>query len=244
MLSKQVADAVKEYVAEGGTAVADARLAWNDARGYASPVIAGFGLDQVFGGREASIHPETEPHMILQPSANLPSLKSGDSIDGAAFAEELEPYSGASILARFSNGEPAVLENSFGRGKAILIGSFVGLAYQHTQDPLTGEFLRSLANAAGVTPEVRVSGSGTSQVEIRCLTSANQQFVFVFNHAARPADATIRLRLPWRVQQARDLVSGDTLASPALQSGASGEDTILQKNLVANGIWIVRLDRQ
>ncbi len=244
MLSKQVADAVKDYVAQGGTAVAEARLAWNDARGYASPVIPGFGLDQVFGGREASIHPEVEPRMILQPSANLAGLKSGDSIDGAAFAENLQPYSGAATIARFSNGQPAIVENSFGRGKAILIGSFVGLAYQEKQDPPTGEFLRSLASAAGVTPDVRVSGSGTSQLEVRCLTSANEQFVFIFNHAASPADATIRLRLPWRVQQARDLVSGNTLASPALQTAASGEDTILQKNLVANGIWIVRLNRQ
>jgi hypothetical protein len=81
-------------------------------------------------------------------------------------------------------------------------------------------------------------------VEVRCLTSADEQFIFVFNHAASPANATIRLRLPWRVQHARDLVSGDTLASPALQTAASGEDTILQKNLAANGIWIVRLDRQ
>lgn len=244
MLSKRVADAVKEYVAQGGTAVAEARLAWNDARGYASPVIPGFGLDKVFGAREASIHPEAEPHLILQPPTNLPGLKSGDSIDGAAFAEDLQPYSGASILARFSSGQPAIVENSFGRGKAILTGSFVGLAYQHTQDALTGEFLRSLATIAGVVPQVHISGAGTSQVEVRRLTSANDQFLFVFNHATSPAEATIRLRLPWRVRQAHDLVSGDMLASPALQPAAPGEDTILQKNLAANGIWIVRLDRQ
>ena len=105
-------------------------------------------------------------------------------------------------------------------------------------------FLRSLASAAGVTPEVRASGTGTSKLEVRRPTSDTEQFVFVFNHAAGPADATIRIRMPWRVQHARDLVSGETLASPALQNATRGDDTILQKNLAANGVWIVRLERQ
>lgn len=243
MLSKRVADAVKQYVANGGTAVAEARLAWNDARGYASPVIPGFGLDRVFGAREASIHPEAQPRLILESSASMSGLKSGDSIGGDAFAEYLKPYAGAKILAHFDNGQPAIVENSFGRGKAILAGSFIGLAYQRTQDLATGEFIRSVAETAGVVPEVRVSGTGTSKIEVRRLTSANQQFVFVFNHASNPADATISLHLPWQVQHARDLVSGMEITSPVLQDSAS-QDTILKKNLAPNGIWIVRLDRQ
>jgi beta-galactosidase len=243
MLSKRVAEAVKQYVANGGTAVAEARLAWNDARGYASPVIPGFGLDRVFGAREASIHPEAQPRLILDSPASASGLKSGDSIDGAAFAEILKPYAGATVLAHFDNGQPAIVENSFGRGKAILAGSFIGLAYQRTQDPATGKFFRSLAAMAGVAPEVRVSGSETSKIEVRRLTSADKQFVFVFNHASSPADATISLHLPWQVHHARDLVSGTEITSPVLQ-GSANQDAILKKNLGPNGIWIVRLDRQ
>src|SRR5262249_40091397 len=39
MLSERAAGEVRRYVAQGGTVVAEARLAWNDERGYASPVI-------------------------------------------------------------------------------------------------------------------------------------------------------------------------------------------------------------
>ena len=244
MLSKQVADAVKEYVAQGGTAVAEARLAWNDARGYASPVIPGFGLDQVFGAHETSIHPEAEPRLILESSTALPGLKGGDVIDGAAFQEDLQPLATASVLAHFSDGQPAIVENSFGRGKAILAGSFVGLAYQQKQDDTTGKFLVSLANAAGVTPEVRVSGLGTSKLEVRRLISGNEQFIFVFNHATNAANATIFLRLSWQVQNARDLVTGEKLTSSEVQSSANGEDTALQKDLAPNAIWVVRLGRK
>ncbi|HEX5484117.1 MAG TPA: alpha-amylase family protein, partial [Terriglobia bacterium] len=41
MLSRAAARGVESYVAHGGTAVAEARLAWNNARGFASPVIPG-----------------------------------------------------------------------------------------------------------------------------------------------------------------------------------------------------------
>ncbi|MFZ0516384.1 MAG: beta-galactosidase [Acidobacteriaceae bacterium] len=243
MLSKQVADAVKEYVAQGGTAVAEARLAWNNARGYASPVIPGFGLDQVFGAHETSIHPESEPRMTLDSTA-LPGLKSGDTVEGAAFQEDLQALPTASVLAHFSDGQPAIVQNSFGRGKAILAGSFVGLAYQQKQDPLIGKFLVSLANAAGVTPQVRISGPGTSEVEVRRLISENEQFVFVFNHAANPANATIALQLPWQVRNGRDLVSDEQLTSSEIQTSANGEQTVLQKDLAPKAIWIVRLDRK
>jgi beta-galactosidase GanA len=244
MLSGRVAEAVKQYVANGGTAVAEARLAWNNARGYASPVIPGFGLDQVFGAHETSMHPESEPHLILQSSARLPGLKNGDTIDGAAFEEDLQPLATASVLARFPDGQPAIVENSFGRGKAILAGSFVGLAYQRKQDAVTGKFLVSLASAAGVTPEVCVSGPGTSKVEVRRLTSEDEQFIFVFNHADDPANATISLRLPWQAQNARDLVSDEKLTSSEIQSSANGEETVLQKDLAPKAIWVVRLDRR
>ena len=243
MLSKQVADAVKEYVAQGGTAVAEARLAWNNARGYASPVIPGFGLDQVFGAHETSIHPESEPRMILDSTA-LPGLKSGDIIEGAAFQEDLQPLPTASVLAHFSDGQPAIVQNSFGHGKAILAGSFVGLAYQQKQDAVTGKFLVSLASAAGVAPQVQVSGSGTSELEVRRLISENEQFIFVFNHAATPANATIALQLPWQVQNARDLVSDEQLTSSEIQTSANGEQTVLQKDLAPKAIWVVRLDRE
>ena len=204
----------------------------------------GLGWTRFLAGAKYRSIRKTRPHLILQSSENMSGLKNGDAIEGAAFAENLQPYSGASTLARYPDGQPAILENSFGRGKAILIGSFVGLAYQEKQDPLTGEFLRALASAAGVAPNVQVIGAGTSQVEVRRLISENEQFVFVFNHADSAADTTIRLRLPWRVQNARDLISGESLTAPALQAAANGDDTILQKKIAAKGIWIVRLDRQ
>jgi beta-galactosidase GanA len=239
MLSRPVADDLKQYIAQGGVAVAEARLAWNNARGYASPVVPGLGLDRVFGAREELIRPEANPRLIIQPSTGLPGLRPGDSIDTAAFEEDLAPVGEAHVLARFPDGQPAMIERRYGRGKAILIGSFAGLSYQRKHDSSTQKLFLSLARLAGVKPQVRVSGRDTSEVEVRRLTSSHEQFVFVFNHGNSAADATISLVLPWKAKSARDLLQSQTV--PLHVEGA---ETILHKGLAPDGFWIVRIDRE
>jgi beta-galactosidase len=236
MLSSRVAEEIKQYISQGGTAVAEARLAWNDARGFTSPAIPGHGLDQVFGAREKLITPEAEPRLVIQPSAGLIGLKEGDSIPVQIFKEDLQPLGNARVLARFQDGEPAMVANKYGHGIAILIGSFVGLAYQRQHAVATQELIVSLGRLAGIRPEVRISGPGTSQIEVRRRVSDHEQFVIVFNHASGEARATIALRLPWRVRSADDLMENRNVPIRT-QDG----ETFLERNLVAGEIWVVHL---
>ncbi|HEX5413054.1 MAG TPA: beta-galactosidase [Terriglobia bacterium] len=236
MISQQVAEVVKQYVEQGGTAVAGARLAWNNARGFASDVIPGFDLAQVFGAREKIIRPVEAAHLTLESSPSLPGMKPGEAVRGDSFEEELEPLAGAQVLARFADGQPAMVENTYGKGKAILAGTFLALSYEREHDPSTGRLLQSLARAAGVRPDVRVSGKGTDQVEVRRLVSAQEQLVFVFNHAEKPAQAAISIHIPWNVREARDLVSGG-----AVSFKAANGDVVLEKNLSGGEIWVVKL---
>ncbi len=236
MISRQVAEGVKRYVEQGGTAVAGARLAWNNARGFASEVIPGFGLDEVFGAREKIIRPVEAARLVMESSPSLPGMKSGEAVRGDNFEEELEPLAGAQVLARFSNGQPAMVENSYGKGKAILAGTFLPLSYEREHDPSTGRLLRSLARAAGVRAEVKVSGAGTSEVEVRRLVSPKEQLVFVFNHAQKPAQASISIYIPWSVREARDIVTG----RPVKFKTANG-DVVLDKNLTGGEVWVLKL---
>jgi beta-galactosidase len=238
MLSSRVAEEVKQYVAQGGVAVAEARLAWNNARGYASLIIPGFGLDRVFGAREELIRPDANPRLIIQPAAGLPGLKAEDSVDTASFEEDLQPLGQAQVVARFPDGKVAMVRTRYGRGAAILIGSFAALSYQRKHDPSTQRLFLSLARLAGVTREVRVSGTGTSEVEVRRLTSRLEQFLFVFNHATSAADTTISLRLPWRPKSAQDLIQDQSV-----RFRMDGPETVLHRNLVPDAIWVVRLAR-
>lgn len=237
MLSKDVAEGVVRYIRGGGTVVAEARLAWNDEHGFASEVIPGFGLAEIFGAREKVIRPVEKPSFLTEASPSLPDLPAHLAITGEAFEEELEPLAGAHVLGRFANGEAALVEKGVGRGKAVLVGSFLGLAYQRKQDDSTRRLLLSLVQAAGVVPDVEVTGSGTSELEVRRLVSEGQQILFVFNHAKDSANAVLSLRMPWLPRRARDFVDDHSIPFE-IKEGR----TILRKSLAEGEIWVVSLE--
>jgi beta-galactosidase len=216
--------------------VAEARLAWTDERGFSSDRVPGFGLDEVFGAREKLIRPVEHGKMFIAPNASLPGLKPGDTVRAEAFEEDLDPESGARVLAKFANGEPAIVEKRYGKGKAILIGSFPALSYQRQHEAPTARLLLALARAAGVTAEVEVSGPGTNEIEVRRLTSNRVQILFAFNHAKTPAQAAIRMKSPWASLTGRDLGRDEEVPVQV-----SGGKVLLEKNLAPGEIWVVEL---
>jgi len=234
MLSRDVAEGLKRYVQAGGTAVAEARLAWNDARGFASDVIPGAGLAEMFGAREKIISPADKIQIETEASAALPGLPEHTTIAGEAFEEQLEPLPGGAVLAHFADGTPAIVKKSERKGEAVLIGSFLALAYHRQHDPPVKRLFLSLAQAAGVLPEVEVSGPGTSEVEVRQLVGDKQHTIFIFNHADSPADATVALQLPWTAREARDLENDQ----PVRFESKAGRTTF-QKRLTAGEIWVI-----
>jgi beta-galactosidase len=237
MLSKEVAEAIKRYVQSGGTAVAEARLAWNDERGFASDVIPGFGLDELFGAKEKLVRPSENPRITIE-AAELPGMTGYQTVAGDAFEETLEPLQGARVLGHFADGAPAIVEKVWGRGRAILIGSFIALSYEKPSDSNRQLFL-SLAQLAGVSRDVEVNGPGRSEVEVRRLVSEGQQLVFVFNHSEKPAGATLLLRLPWNIQRARNISDDQPLAFEVKNGRA-----VLHTNLNGGEIRIFSLEGQ
>jgi beta-galactosidase len=236
MLSKDVADGIKLYIQGGGTVVAEARLAWNNQRGFASPVIPGLGLDKVFGAREKVIQPKDKPQITITDSSNLSGLTS-HLVSGAAFEEDLEPYPGSRVLGRFEDGEPAVIENSTGKGKAILIGSLLALAYEEHHDAGTQQLLVSLARLAGVPTEVKVSGPGNSAIEVRRLVGDHKQIVFAFNESKDSVDATLSLSVPWITQHAVEWTN-DRDVPFLIQPGK----VLLKKTFAPEEVWVVSLE--
>jgi beta-galactosidase GanA len=236
MLSQEVAAGVKRYVEAGGLAVAEGRLAWNDARGFASDVIPGAGLSPVFGAKESLIKPADKVQFFTEASAALPGIPVHTAVTGDAYEEELEPLGGSTVLARFADGSPAIVKNRAGNGSAVLIGSFPALAYYHEHDANIQRFFLSLAQAAGVSSEVKVSGTDVSGIEVRRLVGAEQQVIVVFNHAKNRADLTLAVRVPWTVRSVRELESDQ----PVGFQHSAGE-TMLHKHLAAGEIWTVSI---
>jgi len=78
-------------------------------------------------------------------------LQDGDKIDTLFFEEGFE-LSGdkGRVLAEFASGQPAIVLAEHGKGRAMIVGSFVGSAYHHFQNPNNGKFLAGLADWLGI----------------------------------------------------------------------------------------------
>ena len=199
MLQRPVADALAAYVRAGGTLISEARPAWSDERGAANARVPGFGLDEVFGAREKSLHPAGRVELLMERKLDGPlAALAGAAIHGIGVAEHLEiSGSNVSVVARFPGrdgapGDPAIVMSAHGKGRAILIGSLVAAAFEQDPDQsrLSGDLLAALAEGAGVAPEVLISGA-RGLVEARYLESPAATILIAINHADTPQKVTL-----------------------------------------------------
>lgn len=133
MFTQKAADGLKAYVANGGHAFSEARIAWNDDRGYAAHIIPGMGLSEVFGVKESKVNTVKEVAIKI-PDNTQPvtsNLKKNDLVRGAFFAESLEVLSKNSqtkVLGYFPDDSPGIVSSNYGKGQAMYVGSFLGIA--------------------------------------------------------------------------------------------------------------------
>lgn len=145
LMDQAATDAVRKYVASGGTVVMTAQSAKADGNNQWYGTDLPGRLSDVFGLKTQAFY-------------NHPAPLAG-SIDGVEFKssvhfyEVLEP-STAQVLARFSNVEgapPVVTSNRYGKGRAIYVAT---LAQPSVLQPLYRQLYRELGIQRGpVTPE-------------------------------------------------------------------------------------------
>jgi beta-galactosidase len=221
MIPEASVAALTEYVRGGGALVAEARLAWNNEKGFASDRIPGLGLWEVMGCREAAI--ETPPGgktSIRWASSDLPGVKAGDTLPARWYKETLEPLSpSARVVARFADGAPAAVMSTFGKGKTLMLGSYVSAAAQSSPTPEAERFFAGLLAWAGVELPIRTSGA---TIEARHLESGSSTLLFLFNHAMQEARSEVTLRRSPGDYTAIDLVTGRTVE---LRRGADAVGT-------------------
>jgi len=189
MFTEAAAAGLKKFIAEGGYAVSEARLAWNDERGYAMPAIPGMGLDQIFGVRESSVRMDERP--ALSPVALTHPLLQGftaaDTLFGANFAESLTllPQTVSKVLARLADGTPAVTAADYGKGGALYIGTFLGMA-NHLQPARGNErLMKNLLQWSGIERPFTSSHDGKAEapVEVRLRRTSAGFLLFLINHS-------------------------------------------------------------
>jgi beta-galactosidase len=224
MMPAAAATELREYVRAGGALVAEARAGWNDERGRAADTIPGLGLAEVVGARETDVQTVEKGKAVLVAAEGFPGLKPGERLPGRWYEESLEPLSpGARIVARFASGAPAAVVSAFGRGKALMLGSYVSAAYVSQPEATGRRFFEGLLDWAGVARPVGVSGD---PVEVRLLESGRERLAFVFNHATTPAATSVTLRLPLAGHVVEEITKGEAVVAKPEAHGLAWQGSI------------------
>jgi beta-galactosidase len=223
MMPAAAAAELREYVRAGGALVAEARAGWNDERGHAAETIPGLGLAEVVGARETDVQTVAKGKAALRAEDGLPGLKAGDLLAGRWYEESLEPAPGARVVARFGSGAPAAVASTFGKGKTLVLGSYVSAGYISQPEEAGRRFFEGVLDWAGVRRPVAVSGD---PLEVRVLESGREHLAFAFNHAATPATAAVTVRIPLAGRSVVDLASGEPLPVTPASDGFQWRGTI------------------
>lgn len=122
MLNGKTVAKLCDYVRNGGTLISEGVPGYFGDGAHASPTQPPPELQQLFGAVEADV--DFTPDLL----ENL-MLRIGEhTIGGRYFKQVYRPTTGRAI-GWYSGGAVAAVENRFGKGKAILIGTFAGAAY-------------------------------------------------------------------------------------------------------------------
>jgi beta-galactosidase len=215
MITREAADGIKAFVENGGHVLAEARIGWNDDRGYASEIIPGLGLHEVFGVREHEVRMRDQVNIeiINNSHPSTSNLGSGLTLKGALYAKSVVPLANRAVdvLAKLDDGNAAIVSAKYGKGEAILVGTYLGMANHPDPDLNNEAFFMNLLNWAGIDRPFLTSHDGNkeAQVEVRLQNNARGFVLYIINHSDTVEEVKIDLSTGQNKNyRVRDLILG------------------------------------
>jgi len=212
IVSERQAKLLKDYVAQGGKLLAEGGTAQRDTNTWVHTTRPGVGLTELFGVMETERVVDKETIR----GVNLPTGM--DAVSG--FMNASFELQGANTLASYDNGDPAIVENAFGKGKVMMTGFSPGLAFLLEPNQAWPEWIFHTTSAwAGLsindTPE---------EIYTRRLATEDKQISFIFNRGSQG------FSLPM-TNSASELISGKKYARGENAIIPPGQTVILVEEL-------------
>jgi beta-galactosidase len=195
MLKKETVNQLRRYVEEGGTLISEGLPAYFGDEGRAGPKQPNYGLEEVFGARERYV--EFTPDLLEKLSLRV----RGSEVYGRYFLQEYDTGSGRAA-GHYANGHIAAVENRYGKGRTLLIGTFPGGGYYLHHSADARAFFAGLLQLADLEPRLRTDNPA---VQARLHSGKGGDYLWVVNPSRSEAKAMVSLDAGTRFQSAHDV---------------------------------------
>lgn len=218
MIESAHAQRLIEYVRGGGVLVSDAGPGTYTDHGFASTCVPGMGLDEVFGCEQDLLEyaPTLSMGDVEPPAIEWESMRIACSV----YQEKLFAK-GGTVVVRYSDGTPAVIDHKFGQGKARLIGTSPGTTFYRTLDHAPELLIRDALRYAGIEPMILCLDDS---IKARIMRGEFGSFLWVLNTSLKQVESEVTLSLSlgsWTT--ATDLATGHSaLLTPHLSISLDG----------------------
>jgi beta-galactosidase GanA len=133
-------------------------------------------------------------------------LDSGEIFKGTHYRHIVRPLDNSvRVLAKFNDGQPAVTERSFGKGKAIWIGTYCGYYYYKTGDDAVNDLLAGFMDKGGyniiskVTVDKPILEEQTFAPVIRLHETNDEYILILVNHSFEDVQINIEFSTPQKI---------------------------------------------
>tara|TARA_R100000365_G_C2748538_1_gene80387 strand:- start:133 stop:2265 length:2133 start_codon:yes stop_codon:yes gene_type:complete len=183
MLTEEHGKALARWVEDGGTLISEACPAYFGDRGRVGTRQPNLGLDAVFGVTERNVEfmPDIADRIALE--------FDGLALQGGGFRQSYRAEADR-VRGAFDDGEAAVVENRFGKGCTLLIGTHPSVAYFKTQDQGGSHYFRRVLDWAERMPRIV---SSNCNVQARLHEGGDTTYLWIVNSTRQRQSGQIRV---------------------------------------------------
>jgi beta-galactosidase len=211
MLKQESVQKLRKYVEQGGTLVSEGLPGYFGDHGHVGTVQPNYGLHEVFGAKETYVEfmPDISDQLTFQ-------LK-GTKLYGRYFRQAYT-LNGGTEAGQYADGMIAAVQNHFGQGRTLLIGTFPGAGYSLHNDPATKDAFLGLLEMAGLTQTAKID-DGSMQARLH--RGAGGTYLWVTNPTRDARSAKITLS-----QAAENFSAGEDIWGNQEVALANGRITV------------------
>jgi beta-galactosidase len=197
MLNEATARKLTTWVEAGGTLIAEGCPAYFGDGAHVGTVQPNLGLDEVFGARESYV--EFTPDLL----GDLRLAVNGFPLWGGIFLQAYTPTTGKAV-GWYEDGQVAAVENRYGAGRTLLIGTMLGAGHAAHGDskhgtsgivPSLGQaFFASVLDFGGITQHVTCSDG---RVKARLHAGDGGIYLWVANSTRQTVPVRVEVGEQW-----------------------------------------------